>query len=44
MQTHLRPEFTDTPDGEEAQAISGKCVHPLRFLQRNLSDVSIAGR
>jgi glycolate oxidase iron-sulfur subunit len=27
MQTHLSPEFTDTPDGEEAQAIIRKCVH-----------------
>src|SRR6266404_6581554 len=27
MQTHLSPEFADTPDGEEAQAIIRKCVH-----------------
>jgi glycolate dehydrogenase iron-sulfur subunit len=27
MQTHLSPEFADTPDGEEARAIIRKCVH-----------------
>ena len=27
MQTHLSPEFADTPDGKEAQAIIRKCVH-----------------
>jgi glycolate oxidase iron-sulfur subunit len=27
VQTHLSPEFADTPDGEEAQAIIRKCVH-----------------
>jgi glycolate oxidase iron-sulfur subunit len=27
MQTHLSPEFADTADGEEAQAIIRKCVH-----------------
>jgi glycolate oxidase iron-sulfur subunit len=27
MQTHLSPEFADSPDGEEAQAIIRKCVH-----------------
>src|ERR1700687_3024949 len=27
MQTHLSPEFADTPHGEEAQAIIRKCVH-----------------
>ena len=27
MQTHLSPEFEDTPHGEEAQAIVRKCVH-----------------
>ena len=27
MQTHLSPEFEDTPQGEEAQAIVRKCVH-----------------
>jgi glycolate oxidase iron-sulfur subunit len=27
MQTQLSPEFADTPDGEEAQAIIRKCVH-----------------
>jgi glycolate oxidase iron-sulfur subunit len=27
MQTHLSPEFKDTPDGEEAAAIMRKCVH-----------------
>ena len=27
MQTHLSPEFADTSDGEEAQAIIRKCVH-----------------
>ena len=27
MQTHLSPEFADTPEGEEAQAIIRKCVH-----------------
>ena len=27
MQTHLAPEFKDTPDGDEAEAILRKCVH-----------------
>ncbi|AKJ31784.1 glycolate oxidase subunit GlcF [Caldimonas brevitalea] len=27
MQTHLAPEFQDTPEGEEAQAILRSCVH-----------------
>jgi len=27
MQTHLAPEFRDTPDGREAEAILRKCVH-----------------
>jgi glycolate dehydrogenase iron-sulfur subunit len=27
MQTHLSPDFKDTPEGEEAQAIIRKCVH-----------------
>ena len=27
MQTHLSPEFADTPEGEEARAILRKCVH-----------------
>ena len=27
MQTHLAPEFKDTPDGQEAEAILRKCVH-----------------
>jgi glycolate oxidase iron-sulfur subunit len=27
MQTHLSPEFKDTPDGREAEAILRKCVH-----------------
>jgi glycolate oxidase iron-sulfur subunit len=27
MQTHLAPEFRDTPDGVEAEAILRKCVH-----------------
>jgi len=27
MQTHLSPEFADTPDGDEAKAILRKCVH-----------------
>ena len=27
MQTHLAPEFQDTPDGLEAEAILRKCVH-----------------
>src|ERR1700720_3549988 len=27
MQTHLSPEFADTPEGEEARAIVRKCVH-----------------
>jgi glycolate oxidase iron-sulfur subunit len=27
MQTHLSPEFADTPDGKQAQAIIRKCVH-----------------
>jgi glycolate oxidase iron-sulfur subunit len=27
MQTHLSPEFADTPEGKEAQAIIRKCVH-----------------
>ena len=27
MQTQLSPEFADTPDGKEAQAIIRKCVH-----------------
>jgi len=27
MQTQLSPEFANTPDGEEAQAILRKCVH-----------------
>jgi glycolate oxidase iron-sulfur subunit len=27
VQTHLSPEFANTPDGEEAQAIIRKCVH-----------------
>jgi glycolate oxidase iron-sulfur subunit len=27
MQTHLSPEFADTPEGEEAQGIIRKCVH-----------------
>jgi glycolate oxidase iron-sulfur subunit len=27
MQTHLSPEFADTPDGKEAKAIIRKCVH-----------------
>ena len=27
MQTHLAPEFENTPDGEQAEAILRKCVH-----------------
>jgi glycolate oxidase iron-sulfur subunit len=27
MQTHLSPEFKDTPEGREAEAILRKCVH-----------------
>ena len=27
MQTHLAPEFKNTPEGEEAEAILRKCVH-----------------
>ena len=27
MQTHLAPEFKNTPDGAEAEAILRKCVH-----------------
>jgi glycolate oxidase iron-sulfur subunit len=27
MQTHLSPEFRDTPEGKEAEAILRKCVH-----------------
>jgi glycolate oxidase iron-sulfur subunit len=27
MQTHLSPEFKNTPDGQEAEAILRKCVH-----------------
>ncbi|NBQ88340.1 MAG: glycolate oxidase iron-sulfur subunit [Betaproteobacteria bacterium] len=27
MQTHLAPEFKDTPEGREAEAILRKCVH-----------------
>jgi glycolate oxidase iron-sulfur subunit len=27
MQTHLAPEFKDTPEGQEAEAILRKCVH-----------------
>ncbi|TCP07567.1 glycolate oxidase subunit GlcF [Caldimonas thermodepolymerans] len=27
MQTHLAPEFQDTPEGREAEAILRKCVH-----------------
>ena len=27
MQTHLSPEFADTPEGREAEAILRKCVH-----------------
>ena len=27
MQTHLAPEFRDTPDGRQAEAILRKCVH-----------------
>jgi len=27
MQTHLAPEFRDTPEGREAEAILRKCVH-----------------
>jgi glycolate oxidase iron-sulfur subunit len=27
MQTHLAPEFRDTPEGQEAEAILRKCVH-----------------
>src|SRR6202790_1868222 len=27
MQTHLSPEFADTPDGEEAKPTTRKCVH-----------------
>lgn len=27
MQTHLAPEFQDTPEGKEAEAILRKCVH-----------------
>ena len=27
MQTHLAPEFQDTPEGQEAEAILRKCVH-----------------
>src|SRR3569833_1036705 len=27
MQTHLSPEFQDTPEGREAEAILRKCVH-----------------
>jgi glycolate dehydrogenase iron-sulfur subunit len=27
MQTHLSPEFKDTPEGHEAEAILRKCVH-----------------
>ena len=27
MQTHLSPEFKDTPQGREAEAILRKCVH-----------------
>ena len=27
MQTHLSPEYQNTPDGEEAEAILRKCVH-----------------
>jgi glycolate oxidase iron-sulfur subunit len=27
MQTHLSPEFRDTPEGQEAEAILRKCVH-----------------
>jgi len=27
MQTHLAPEFANTPDGREAEAILRKCVH-----------------
>jgi glycolate oxidase iron-sulfur subunit len=27
MQTHLSPEFKDTPEGQEAEAILRKCVH-----------------
>src|SRR5829696_5948750 len=27
MQTHLSPEFKDTPEGQEAEAILRRCVH-----------------
>ena len=27
MQTHLAPEFQNTPEGQEAEAILRKCVH-----------------